>query len=160
MRKLSDVIERNSTIIIIGSTEGRTSIRKLLPSVLGKYRVIDTRKYAKHGFYPDAPVLSAEDHVSDIDKVIEKLGNTRLPIVVDNYSDLQVMYLFPMDKEPDMVKYNKRNINIHNQLKKYGKKLILFADIAYTDTDSTHPFVHQVYFEDDYRIIDADNGWS
>jgi len=144
-KEIMDKINQHKFIIITGTSNGRTRIRKLLVDKLGPKRVLVTNRYRHYNYYKD--ILESLCLFFTPDKgnhkitttIIDKWQRKKKPIIIDSFSDIQQSYFEEFRREFNMGQgtqirysvdwsiYKQILKNLITKLKKNKKQVILFT---------------------------------
>lgn len=144
--EVMNYVNSNRFIIITGTSQGRTRMRRLILENIGPKRIIKTRRYVYFNInvkdktlsevYPLYGSTNYEKDADDLYNIVSALVRKRRPVIVDSFTDIQsiVINRFKnVDKKPDdIANWNiimKQLEIIINALKTYKKQLILFCDL-------------------------------
>jgi hypothetical protein len=135
-------IKQHKFIIITGTTDGRTRMRKLILKNLGPKRIINTRRYFYYRYrdtilYPHKTLIIIVENYEDLVKSISFLTKKRRPVIIDSFTDIQRMIVDHFKETSDgdfTATWNwpliiQQELSIITTLKKYKKQLILFCDL-------------------------------
>ncbi len=142
--EVMDYINTNRFIIITGTSQGRTRVRKLLFEKLGPKRIIQTRRYYHFNcgnikdnnlteIYSLYGELNDNETFKTLKKMVIILEHKQRPVIIDSFTDIQNIVINNLRTVSDnLIKWpliiQQLNI-ITNTVKKYKKQLILFCDL-------------------------------
>ncbi|MFW6130158.1 MAG: hypothetical protein ACOC56_03165 [Atribacterota bacterium] len=145
--QVMDYINSNRFIIITGTSQGRTRMRRLILENIGPKRIIKTRRYyysimnikdrTLSEVYPLYGSTNCNKDVDDLYNIVSALVRKRRPVIVDSFTDVQSIVInrfkdVGKNESNDLTNWNiimKQLEIIINALKTYKKQLILFCDL-------------------------------
>jgi len=148
--QVMDYINSNRFIIVTGTSQGRTRMRRLILESIGPKRIIKTRRYVYFNInvkdetlsevYPLYGSTNYENYEKDADdlyNIVSALIRKRRPVIVDSFTDVQSIVInrfkdVGKNESNDLTNWNiimKQLEIIINAFKTYKKQLILFCDL-------------------------------
>lgn len=171
-KEVLDKIQDHKLIIITGTTEGRTRMRKLLIDNLGQQRIIDTRNYYRGRWttLPLVEILSLYHTTKGkewkvLQIFLDMLQKKKKPVIIDSFTDVQQFVRCEFIRtvgekmgehrygiyDRDWSIYKMMLKSILTKLRKQRKKVILFADLK----DETI-YKNQEIIDTGYQIASID----